>query len=63
MLNKDKSLCLYINYYILNKVTKKNCLALLLINEILNCLTKTKFLLKINFKNIYYYILITEKNC
>ena len=36
VLKKDRGLHLYINYYALNKVTRKNRLALPLISEILN---------------------------
>jgi hypothetical protein len=46
----------------LNKVTKKNCLALPLISKILDKLTKAKILFKVNLKDMYYYILVVKRD-
>jgi len=54
--NDDLQLC--IDYYELNKITVKNCHSLLLINEILNQLSDIKIFIKLDFKNVYYYICI-----
>jgi hypothetical protein len=48
---------------VLNKVTKKNCLALPLISKILDRLTKAKILFKVNFKDVYYCILVAKRDC
>jgi hypothetical protein len=60
---RDKSLRLCVNYYVLNKVTKKNRLALPLISEILDRLTRAKILSKVNLKDAYYCILVAERDC
>jgi hypothetical protein len=63
VLKKDKGLRLCVNYCALNKVTRKNRLALLLITEILNQLTRAVYLSKVNLKNAYYCILVAKKDC
>jgi hypothetical protein len=60
---KDKGLRLYVNYYVLNKVIRKNHLAILLISEILDQLIRVTHLSKINLKDTYYHILVVEKDC
>jgi hypothetical protein len=60
---KDEGLCLCIDYCALNKVTRKNCLALPLISEILDQLTGATHLLKIDLKDAYYCILVAERDC
>ena len=56
MPKKDSTLRLYINYRGLNKITKKNRLALPLINKTLDRLIEAKFFTKLNLKDIYYCI-------
>jgi hypothetical protein len=51
-------LCLYIDYCSLNKVTKKNRLALPLISKMLDRLGSAVVFTKLNIKNAYYYIRI-----
>ena len=63
VLKKDGSLRLCVDYRALNKVTKKNRLALLLISEILDRLTGAKILSKIDLKDAYYRILVAERDC
>jgi len=53
---------LCIDYYALNKVTRKNRYALPLISEILDRLTRATHLSKINLKDAYYRILVAEKD-
>ena len=60
---KDGGLRLYVNYRALNKVTRKNRLALLLISEILDQLKGATHLLKVDLKDAYYYILVAERDC
>ena len=54
--DKDRILRLYVNYRSLNKIIIKNRYTLLLINKILNYLSKIKYFIKLDFKDIYYYI-------
>ncbi|KAF2175874.1 hypothetical protein K469DRAFT_609201, partial [Zopfia rhizophila CBS 207.26] len=49
---------LYINYKGLNKVTRKNCFILPLINKTLDYLVDLIRFIKLNLKNAYYYIRI-----
>jgi hypothetical protein len=44
------------NYYRLNKVIIKNQYLLSFINKTLDCLINAKMLIKVDFKNVYYYI-------
>jgi len=60
---KDGGLRLYVNYRALNKVTRKNRLALLLISEILDQLIGATHLLKVDLKDAYYHIPIAERDC
>ena len=53
---KNNDLYLYINYYKLNKIIIKNRYFLSLINKILDYLNKAKYSIKLDLKNIYYYI-------
>ncbi len=62
VLKNEESLHLYINYKDLNKITIKNCHSLLLINEILNCLSEVKMFIKLNLKNAYHCIKIKKDN-
>jgi hypothetical protein len=55
---KDGGLRLYVDYRGLNKVTIKNRYLLPLISKILDRLSGAKYFLKIDLKDIYYYILI-----
>ena len=57
-LNDKLQLC--INYHELNAVTVKNCYSLLLIEEIINYVNKTKIFMKIDIKNVYYWIWICK---
>ena len=56
ILKKDRGLYLYINFYKLNKVIVKNYYPFSLIDKILNYFNRAKIFIKLNFKNIYYYI-------
>ena len=58
MPKKNGTLRLYIDYRGLNKITKKNRLALPLISEILDHFVEAKFFTKLNLKNIFYRIYI-----
>ena len=49
-------LYLYINYKVLNKIIIKNYYLLLLINNISIRLINTKYLIKLDLKDIYYYL-------
>jgi hypothetical protein len=62
MPKKDSKLRLYINYYILNKITKKNRTPLLLISKILDRLSYIKYFTKIDLKDAYYRIRIYKDN-
>ena len=62
VLKKDGGLRLCVDYRALNKVTRKNRLALLLISEILDQLTEATHLSKIDLKDAYYRILVAEKD-
>ena len=56
ILKKNKDFYLYINYRDLNKIIIKNRYFLSLINKTLNYLNNIKRFIKVNFKDIYYYI-------
>lgn len=56
MLKKDRDLKLYINYRGLNKISEKNRYPLPFISEIINRVSRSKFFIKINVKDIYYRI-------
>ena len=58
MPKKNGTLRLYIDYRGLNKITKKNRLALPLIGETLDYLVEAKFFTKLNLKNAFYCIYI-----
>jgi hypothetical protein len=62
VLKKDDSLRLYVDYRTLNKITKKNRYSLLLISETLDRLVGTKIFIKLNLRDVYYRILIAEKD-
>jgi len=47
----------------LNKITRKNRLALLLISKILDWLIGATHLLKVDLKDAYYYILVVKRDC
>ena len=57
---KDRSLCLYVDYKGINKITIKNRYPLSLIEELLECLFRAKYFSKIDLKDIYYRIRIKE---
>ena len=61
MLKKNNNLYFYINYYKLNKIIMKNYYFLLLITEIFNQLCSIKKFIKLDLKDIYYYIHIKKK--
>ncbi len=56
ILKKDRILYLYINYKALNKIIIKNYYLLLLINKTLIKLIDIKYLIKLDLKDIYYYL-------
>lgn len=58
---KRKEQWFYINYRTLNTVTKKDRYLLPLTNELKNQFTKVKIYMKLNLRNIYYFIKIAEK--
>ena len=51
---KDRLLRIYIDYYILNKITIKNYYSLLYIDESFNQLSNTTMFSKINLANSYH---------
>ena len=51
---KDKTLCLYVDYQALNKITVKNCYPLPLIGELINRLLGIKIFIKLDLKDAYY---------
>jgi transposase InsO family protein len=59
---KDGGLRLCVDYRALNKVTRKNRLALPLITEILDRLTGAVYLSKVDLKDAYYRIPVAEKD-
>lgn len=59
---KGIKLKLYIDYYTFNKITKKNYIALLFIQEILDRLSLAKIFIKLDLKNIYYCVQIKQGN-
>ena len=59
---KISTLRLCIDYRGLNKITKKNCLALPLISETLDCLVEAKVFTKLNLKDIFYRIYIAPSD-
>ena len=59
-LKSDRDLQLCVNYQRLNTIIKKNWYSLSLIDKIMNCVSDTKIFMKIDIKNIYYYIHICE---
>jgi hypothetical protein len=59
---KDGGLRLCVDYRGLNRVTKKNRLALLLISEMLDCLIGVQHLTKIDLKDAYYRIPVAERD-
>ena len=62
VLKKDNNLRLYVDYRELNKIIIKNRYLLSLVNKILNRLNNIKYFIKLNLKNIYYYIRIRKNN-
>ena len=62
VLKKDRSLWLCVDYWGLNKKTIKNCHSLSLIEEILDCLMRFYYFMKLNLKNTYHWIWIAERN-
>ena len=55
---KDSSLRLYIDYYTLNTITRKDRTLLPLISETLDRLIGAKYFIKLDLKDTYYYIRI-----
>ena len=58
----DDKLWLCVNYHEFNAVTVKNYYSLLLIKKIMNCVNETKIFMKINIKNVYYWIQIHKND-
>ena len=58
----DRGLRLYVDYRGLNTITIKNRHLLPLITEILDRLSSTKVFLKLDLKDIYYYIRIKRSD-
>ena len=58
MPKKNSTLRLYVNYRGLNKITRKNRLALPLISKTLDCFVEVKFFTKLNLKDTFYRICI-----
>jgi hypothetical protein len=59
---KDRTLRLCVDYHALNKVTRKNRLALPLIGEILDRLTGATHFTKLDLKDAYHRILIAKQD-
>jgi hypothetical protein len=55
---KDGKLYLYIDYRVLNRITKKNRAVLLLISELLDRLLKIYWFTRLDIKDTYYKISI-----
>ena len=62
ILKRDGSLWLCVDYWDLNKKIIKNCHFLSLINKTLDCLVRFYYFIKLNLKDTYYWIWITEKD-
>jgi hypothetical protein len=60
---KDRQLCLYVDYRMLNAVTRKNQHTLPLISEILDRLNGAKYLTKIDLQDAYHRIAIAKEDC
>ena len=58
--NSDFHFC--VNYWVLNKITIKNCHTLSLISETLNQLVKVRWFIKFNLKNAYHQLCIKHDN-
>jgi hypothetical protein len=62
ILKKEKKLCLYVDYYILNRLIYKDYTLLPLILEILNSLLRIKIYIKLDLKKVYYRLRIYAGN-
>jgi hypothetical protein len=51
---------LCVNYYSLNKVTVKDCYLILLVSEMLDCLSRAKIYSKLNLRDAYYRLRIRK---
>jgi hypothetical protein len=51
----NNSLCFYINYHKLNKLTKKDYYLLFLLDKILVRISKTKIFIKLDIRQVFYY--------
>jgi hypothetical protein len=56
ILKSDRSLHLYIDYWGLNKITKKDWYLLLLVDEILDQLVGFLYFIKIDLQDTYHHI-------
>ena len=59
---KDSSLCLCIDFHNLNKIMKKDCYPLLLINDLLDTSHKGCLYTKINLHHTYHLVCVVEGN-
>jgi hypothetical protein len=53
---------LRVNYRSLNKITVKNYYLILLVSEMLDCLSKAKIYSKLNLRDTYYRLRIREED-
>ncbi len=60
ILKNEEDLHLCVDYRDFNKIIIKNHYSLLLISEILNCLSEVKMFIKLNLKNAYHHIRIKK---
>ena len=59
---KDGSLCLCVDFYSLNHISKKNCYSLPLISDLLDSPCKAWVYSKIDLHHAYYLVHITDSN-
>ena len=62
ILKRNSGFHFCINYWMLNKITIKNCHTLLFINETLNQLIEVRWFIKFNLKNVYHWLHIKHSN-
>lgn len=58
----DGKLQLCVDYCRLNVITMKNRYSLLLINKLMNCFNEAMIFMKIDIKNVYYWICIHKND-
>ena len=59
---RNGDLCFCVDYWVLNKITIKNCHTLFLISETLNWLVEARWFIKFNLKNAYHWLHIRHSD-